>query len=99
MHGVAALLSVSAVPDKHVAQVVWPAEENVPLGQVSHGVDGSASVSAVPATQSVHGTVELELYRPAAQTVHIVAPRAFSVSVVLPLGQTRHGVVVELSWS
>ena len=61
MHGVAGSLSVSAVPGRHVAQVVWLEDEKEPLGQVSHGVEGSASRSAVPDGQPSHASAVAKL--------------------------------------
>ena len=113
MHGVAGSLSVSALPDKHVAQVVWLVEEKEPLGQGSHGVDGSASVSAVPlghashvfgvakppGVQLTHGVLEMpsSSNRPPPQGEQVVAPAAPKVSVALPAPQVRHADAMSLS--
>ena len=56
MHGVAGSLSVSAVPGRQVAQVVWLEDEKEPLGQVLQGVEGSASRSALPDGQPSHAS-------------------------------------------
>ena len=70
MHGVAGSPSVSAVPGRHVAQVVWLEDEKEPGGQLSHGVEGSASRSAVPDGQPSQASGVAKL--PVLQVEHAV---------------------------
>ena len=113
MHCVLGSLSVSAVPDGHVAHVVWLDDEKEPLEQPSHGVEGSASASAVPlghashavgvaklpGVQLTHGVLEMpsSSNRPPPQGEQVVAPSAPRVSVALPAPQVRHADAVSLS--
>ena len=64
-------MSVSAVPLLHGVQDVVPALVNVPALHVAHGVDGSESVSALPATQAVQLMASFAEYVPEIGRAHV----------------------------